>query len=68
MNDEQLKEDVRAAHAVFDLCNVRKFNRSVPPRPLSLRMRALMLSEAAGFNLTPEMLDAKLAEKSSDSN
>ena len=57
MNNKELKEDVRAAHAVFDLCNVIKFNLGSPPRPLSLRLRALMLSEVAGIKLTKEQVD-----------
>lgn len=61
MTPEEMQEDVKAAHAVFDLCNVRKFNRGNPPRPLSLRMRALMLAEAADFQLTQQQVDAKLA-------
>jgi hypothetical protein len=58
MSDEQLLEDVKAAHAVFDLCHIRKGNRG--NISISLRTRALMLAEKAGFKLTHEDVSEQL--------
>jgi len=58
MTDEQIKEDVKATHAIFDLCDVRKTNRGTTP--LSLRMRALILADKAGFQLTQEQVSEEL--------
>jgi hypothetical protein len=58
MNEEQRTEDVKAAHAVFNLCGIRITNRGTTP--LSLRMRALILAERAGINLTQEQVSEEM--------
>jgi len=58
MSIEELKKDASAAHAVFDLCNIRKSNRGT--MPLSLRMRALMLAKLAGVKLTQDQVEEHL--------
>jgi hypothetical protein len=63
MNEQQRTEDVKAAHAVFNLCGIRKTNRGTTP--LSLRMRALMLAEQAGINLTQEQVSAEMQNSTS---
>jgi hypothetical protein len=62
MTPEQLEEDARAAHAVFDLCGIRKTNRGTTP--LTLRMRALILAGAAGKELTQEQVTEHLKKNS----
>jgi len=64
MTDEQLKEDVKAAHAIFDLCGVPKTNRGTIPQ--SLRMRALMLASKVGVELTQEQVSEKLKKSISN--
>jgi len=58
MNMEELKKDVAAAHAVFDLCKIPKTNRGTTPLPL--RMRALILANAAKFQITQDDVDKYL--------
>lgn len=65
MSEDQLLEDVKAAHAVFDLCGIRKTNRGTTPTPLTLRMRALMLAEQAKVYLTQEQVSAEMRKSAS---
>lgn len=63
MSEDQLFEDVKAAHAVFDLCGIRKTNRGTTS--LTLRMRALMLAAQAGVNLTQDQVSAEMRKSTS---
>jgi hypothetical protein len=64
MDIEELKKDVAATHAVFDLCNVRKTNRGTTP--LTLRMRALILAGMAKFQITQDDVEKYLKESNQD--
>jgi hypothetical protein len=58
MTDEELRNDAKYAHAVFDLCGIRSTTRG--SQPASLRLRALMLAEEAGHQITLGLLDEYL--------
>ena len=60
---DRILEDAERAHAVFDLCNVRKLTHGNQPMPLSLR--ALCLTEAAGFMITQEQVTAQVEKRRS---
>jgi hypothetical protein len=58
VTNEQLEEDVRAVHMIFNPCGIRKTNRGTTP--LSLRMRALILAEKAGVQLTQAQVSKEM--------
>ncbi len=66
MTPDQFKEDAEYAHAVFDLCGIKKLTHG--NAAASLRIRASILAEMAGVLLTQPMIDEQKAKRKQDSN
>lgn len=61
MNFDELKKDAMYAHAIFDLCGIKSSSHG--GQPMSLRLRAMILAEQAGVQLTPPQVEAELLAK-----
>ena len=58
MTEKQLRQDALYAHAIFDLCGIKKRTRG--NKDMSLRLRAHLLAEMAGRIISPQQVEELL--------